>query len=198
LAEWLWPNRSPGVALGNLRQAVFEEHHAGHRLVQSSREELWLAPSVTVDLHEVVVDVRQLLVSPALVAPEFDQSRLVHDLLPAWDDEWLEAERERFRELRLHGLEALGEFCLDSGQWARAVEAALTAVAVDPFRESVRALLIRAYVAERNLRRALEAYESYRDLLRRDMGCDPSTGLLQLLSGQVSILDANNDRVTLG
>ncbi len=182
LAEWLWPNRTPESARLNLRQAVFQERRASHGLVQSSREELWLTPSVTVDLHEVIADVHQLLASPAVIALEFDQSRLVHDLLPGWHDEWLETERERFRELRLHGLEALGEFWLAVGRWARAVEAALTAVAVDPLRESVHALLIRAYMAEHNLPQALDVYGSYRDLLRREVGCDPSTELLQLLS----------------
>lgn len=198
LAEWLWPNRTPKSARLNLRQAVFEERHVGHGLVQSSREELWLAPSVTVDLHEVIADVHQLLSSQAAIALEFDQSKLVHDLLPGWDDEWLETERERFRELRLHGLEALGECWLASGRCARAVEAALTAVAVDPFRESVRALLIRAYIAERNLVRALDVYMSYRDLLRRELDCSPSAELLQLLSGRVSITQASNARVTIG
>jgi len=134
-----------------------------------------------------VADVHALLASPAEVVADFDQSKLVHDLLPDWDEDWLEPERERFRELRLHGLETISEYWLQSGSAARAIEAALTAQAVDPLRESACALLIRAHLAERNLARALAVYESYRDVLRRELAAQPSVDLRKLLSGPAEV-----------
>ena len=80
-----------------------------------------------------------------------DESRqLEGDLLPDWYDDWLEIERERLRQLRVHALEHLGEHALRRGRFGAAIDRALAAIAADPLRESAHRLLIRAYIAEGN------------------------------------------------
>lgn len=177
LAESLWPGRTPRVSRLNLRQAVHAERHSGHDLIHATREEAWLAPAVMVDYHLVTARVRNLLADIADGATDLDPSNLVDDLLPTWDEEWLVAERERFRELRLHGLERLTVLWLRRGCVGRAIDAALMATTVDPLRESSHALLIRAYLAEANRTRALDVYNSYRRRIRRELGVEPSAEL---------------------
>ena len=72
------------------------------------------------------------------------------DLLLGWYDDWVLLERERLRQLRLHALEQLSARLLAGGDVARAAEAALEAVAVEPLRETAHAALIRAHLAEGN------------------------------------------------
>ena len=40
---------------------------------------------------------------------------LDHDLLPRWDEEWLEVEREGFRQRRLHALESSSRTLREQG-----------------------------------------------------------------------------------
>src|SRR6266571_3495035 len=51
------------------------------------------------------------------------------DLLPYWYEDWVLVERERFRQLRLHALEALCEQLTALGRFDHAVEAGIAAVA---------------------------------------------------------------------
>ena len=51
------------------------------------------------------------------------------DLLPDWYDDWLIVERERYRQLRFHALEALSEQAACCGRFADAIELALQVVA---------------------------------------------------------------------
>src|SRR5215210_3933939 len=60
------------------------------------------------------------------------ESALGAELLPDWYDEWLQFERERYRQVRLHALEALASAFSRAGRHAQAVEAALGAVAAEP------------------------------------------------------------------
>jgi DNA-binding SARP family transcriptional activator len=179
LAESLWPGRARDLARLNLRQAVYHERRACHGLIQATRGELWLAPSVTVDFHLINAGLRRLLANNA-ERGALDESDLADDLLPGWDDEWLEPERERYRELRLQGLEMLSKRWLRDGLWARAIDAALAVAGADPLRETARALLIRAYLGQQNVASALRVLDSYRELVRRELGLEPSPELTDL------------------
>jgi DNA-binding SARP family transcriptional activator len=181
LAESLWPRRTRDLARLNLRQAAYQERRAAHHLISASRAELWLSPSVTVDLDLVGAGLRRLLAPGADAAVDLEDSDLVDDLLPTWDEPWLGAERERFRELRLRGLEVLSERSLGQGDWARAIGAALAVIEADPLRESARALLIRAHLGQHNLASAFRVLDAYRELLRRELRLEPSPELTHLL-----------------
>jgi DNA-binding SARP family transcriptional activator len=77
----------------------------------------------------------------------------------------------------LHALEMLSRRLVSVGRFADAIEAALTAIGADPLRESAQRALIEAHVAEANWVEALRTFESYRDLLRRELGVNPSRDL---------------------
>ncbi|GIH03487.1 hypothetical protein Rhe02_15540 [Rhizocola hellebori] len=105
------------------------------------------------------------------------------DLLPELaDEDWLCNEAEWFRQLRLHALESLSERLTHAGWFGAAVDVAMRAVRVDPFRESAHQTLIQAYLAEGNQLAAQRQYQSYRDILHREMGLQPTDRLTQLLA----------------
>jgi DNA-binding SARP family transcriptional activator len=58
------------------------------------------------------------------------------ELLPDWDDPWVEGERERLRQLRLHMLEAVADRFTATGQFGLAIEVAFRVLQADALRES--------------------------------------------------------------
>jgi DNA-binding SARP family transcriptional activator len=91
-------------------------------------------------------------------------------------------ERERIRQRILHALEALSGRLADAGRFADAVEAAMLAISAEPLRETAQRALMQAHVAEGNLGEARRSYLAYRDLVRQELGVDPSSDLSIVLS----------------
>ena len=106
---------------------------------------------------------------------------LCHDLLPDWYEEWVSVERERFRQLRLHALDALCEQLTSAGRFAPAIEVGMAAVAAEPLRESAHQRLIEAHLAEGNRGEAIRQYCLCRRLLRDRLGLRPSNQLENLV-----------------
>ena len=99
----------------------------------------------------------------------------VDDLLSDWNEDWVLIERERFRQARLHALEALCDRYSEAGLMMPTIQAGLAAVTADPFRESAhRALISRAHLREGNRSEALRQYSSYRRMLDEELGIEPA------------------------
>ena len=181
----LWPETRTSRAAANLRSAIWRLQQSCSGILDASFYDVRLAPGVSVDIAEVTSVAFGLLVPAA--DPSAAQLRvavrcnLYDDIDPdIGDDEWLIAERERFRQLRIHALEALADRLIAVGSHGAAVEAALGAIRADPFRESARRLLISAYLAEGSQLEARRQYNAYCELLRRELGLRPSTGFAAL------------------
>ncbi|MBO0808050.1 MAG: transcriptional regulator [Actinobacteria bacterium] len=181
VAGMLWPDVASHRASANLRSVLWRLHRrtAGATILATSPHELRLHPGLAVDLHAVTRVAHRLLDrSSPLTIDELGQVRyqnLREDIVPTLgDEEWLVPERERHRQLRLHALEALSEQLIQVGWHGAAVEAALAVASSDPYRESARELLIRAYLAEGNHVEAQRQFLAYRGLLRAELGIDPS------------------------
>ncbi len=56
----------------------------------------------------------------------------------------------------------------------------MTAVAVEPLRESAQRALVAAHLAEGNRTESLRSFEVYRRVLRRELGVEPSPELTAL------------------
>jgi DNA-binding SARP family transcriptional activator len=157
IAGILWPENSTGHAAASLRSALWRiQRLGGGDLVWTSRSHLGLAPHAGVDVVEVVGQAHRLLGSSDGLRPEdLDYRPLTRDLLPDWYEEWVAAERERFRQLRLHALEALCRRLTGLGMFGTAIQAGLAAVAGEPLRETGQRALIEAYLAEGNIAEAM-------------------------------------------
>jgi DNA-binding SARP family transcriptional activator len=182
VAGALWPELAETRAMGNLRSALWRIRRLADGLVRSSGESLSLAEACRIDVHELTVACHALIDRSRPVQPVvLDELSTVGDLLPDWSDEWLATERERFRQIRLHALETLSEDLSAAGQFRRAVEVSLAAVAFEPLRESAQRLLIMAYLAEGNRSEAVRQFRAFRTLLRDELGIEPSEELRKLV-----------------
>jgi len=184
LAGRLWPDTTNDRALGRLRTALWRLHRTGRRLLDVTSDDIALHPDVAVDLRELTE-----LTHRMPDTSNADEDVLLEllgeagELLPDWDDEWLIADRERIRQMRLNALELLSEQLAAEGRYGLAVEAALLAIADDPLRESARRTLIHVHLAQGNIHDALGQYATYRDILRDDLGLDPSPQMEELVEG---------------
>jgi DNA-binding SARP family transcriptional activator len=112
-----------------------------------------------------------------------DAGCLFADILPDWYDDWIDADRERFHELRVAALESLCTRLSERHRYADAVQAGLAAVGADPYRETSRLKLMEAHLAQGNVGAALHQYEVYRDLLDQKFGIEPSPQLESFARG---------------
>jgi DNA-binding SARP family transcriptional activator len=179
----LWPAGDDARAAGNLRSALWRLNVAGIPLLVADKCTLSLRDDVVVDVH-VAGDWASRLVGGGAAT---DDLTLVPwatealDLLPGWYEDWAVVERERIRQRMLHALEALSRALVAAGRGAHAVEAAMTAVAAEPLRESAQRVLLEAHLAEGNWVEGRRGYELYRQLLWRELGAEPDPALATVI-----------------
>jgi DNA-binding SARP family transcriptional activator len=181
----LWIDATEERAAAALRTALWRIGPEAAGILCCDAHSLALDPRVDVDLNATSRRARELLggTARAELAPrDLELLRDAGDLLPDWYEDWVLIERERFRQLRLHALEALCRRLTANGRHADAVDAGIAAIAAEPLRESAHRALVSAHVAEGNAGEAMRQYEVCRDLLRRELGVRPSAALERLLA----------------
>jgi DNA-binding SARP family transcriptional activator len=174
-AGTLWPDGDDVRAAGNLRSALWRLKGAGIDVIVADRSCLGLRPGTVVDVATVRGWARRLIEGRPTEADlsAYGWRSEFLDLLPGWYEDWALFERERVRQLLLHALEALSRRLLDIGRIAEAIEAAVTAVLVEPLRESAQRRLFEAHLAEGNLVEGMRTYRTYRELLWRELQARP-------------------------
>jgi DNA-binding SARP family transcriptional activator len=179
VAGKLWLDSSQEHANASLRTALWRVKQTGVPLVGASSTLLQLDPAVVVDVRALLEASQRALAESA--DDGFLQFAAVGELLPDWYDDWVIVERERFRVLQLHALEALCVSLTAERRFAEAVAAGMAAVTSEPLRESAHRALIEAFLAEGNAADAIRQYRLFRDLIRRELGLEPSPLLRQLV-----------------
>ena len=184
VAGTLWLEANDERAAASLRSSLWRLNRSGHHLVDSTTMQLGLAAGVDVDLRRSTALAGRLIDGTARAGDlESAEASLDGEVLPDWYDDWLLFERERFRQLSLHALEALADRLVADGSLGAALRAALAAVRGEPLRESAHRALIRVHLAEGNRSEAIRQGELCRRLLREKLGVDASPQLDQLLRG---------------
>lgn len=193
LAGSLWPESSGKQALTNLRQVCWRLHDAtrGARVVIDNGALLELSPAVRSDVRWL----SQALALPVELSGEgaalarcflLDLTRTdAAQLLADWDEEWLDDERERFRQTRLHVLERWALHLAAQGDHGLALEAGLAALHTDPLRETAHRTVIRIHLIEGNVGEARRAYSRCRSILRAEVGVEPSVETRALVHSRV-------------
>jgi DNA-binding SARP family transcriptional activator len=171
----LWLDKTELRGYANLRSVLWRLRQCQPPLVVASLSHLSLVGDVRVDVltqrrlaHALIDEARPVDLAAV------DVASLSGDLLPDWSDDFVELERERLRQIRLHAMEALARRLLHAGRFALALDAALTAVAADPLRESAHRAVIEVHVAEGNFGEALRQFSALRAVLAREFGIAPS------------------------
>lgn len=181
-AGTLWLDHSEARAAGNLRSVLWRLRMQDLPVVEVHNGSIELAPMVNVDLHEAVDRAQRWLAGSETEGDHAaGPAALEGEVLPDWYDDWVSDERERFRQLRLHALEAMAERLAGAGRWADAVLAAMTALAADPLRESAHRAVIKVHLAEGNVAEAVRQLRRCQRLMIDEVGVPPSALLEELI-----------------
>jgi DNA-binding SARP family transcriptional activator len=195
LAGSLWLGPSEEKAANNLRTTLWRLRRAGAPLVTTYQDRVALSSAVSVDVAELSALSQRLAHAPS--PQDFERLPLLFDcgeLLPDWDEDWVVADRERFRLLRLQALESAACALMERRHLVGALLAALAASRADPLRESARRLVIQLHIREGNVAEALRSYEEFRRLLWLELRIEPS----RLMERMVEPFDRGRDgRVAL-
>ncbi|MEO6123290.1 MAG: BTAD domain-containing putative transcriptional regulator [Ilumatobacteraceae bacterium] len=181
-ASRLWPDKTDDRAAANLRSSLWRlPCMDGAEIITVVSNRLALHDAIDVDVRRVERQGWSLVEHPEQCAADLDRSLLFAELLPAWYDEWLLAERERLAQLQLHFVEALAYEQLRRGAIAEALDNALRLVAIDPLRERSQRVLLTVYCTEGSLGQAQRQLDRYGMLLDEAFGCRPSLSIGRIL-----------------
>jgi DNA-binding SARP family transcriptional activator len=181
-AGTLWPGSNEERARANLRTMLWRLHRVTPEPLVQEHDRLALAPEVTSDVATLGAAATALLAGGAPVGGGPGAPGLVTgELLPGWYDDWVLTERERLRQTQLYALEKLAEWLTTQGRFSEAVQVALTAVQLEPLRESATRALIAVHLAERNINEAVRRFELFRADLGRELGVAPTPWLEHLV-----------------
>ncbi len=187
-AGTLWPESSERRAQGSLRTCLWKVRVAAPGLVRADSGVLQLADAA-VDAHGLLVDPEQepFPEQQRRAVTDLDSWHRV-DLLPGWYDDWVVLLREQLRQAVLHRWERTADELLARGRPAPALQAALTATALEPLRESAHRLVLRAHLAEGNVAEARRHYDWCVRLFAVELQADPSPELTRLLDHRAGSL----------
>ncbi|MGV8882871.1 MAG: BTAD domain-containing putative transcriptional regulator [Rhodoglobus sp.] len=184
VAGTMWPEVSEARAGLSLRSALSRLDPATRDAVLIASAGLALDSEVEVDLHEAQSLARRLIEGrPEPRDLSLDViGTLSQDLLPDWSDDWVVAEAEDWKQLRMNALESLALLLIDENRLGEAASAARAAIRVDPLRESGYVALIKVHLAKGDQSEALRVFDRYADLLSAALGLEPTDHLRDLIS----------------
>jgi TolB-like protein/DNA-binding SARP family transcriptional activator len=187
LANLLWSDRSEQQARNSLRQALnaikklFTDIEPQPLQIEHMHVNLE-HQSIEIDaarLEELIVKQTPQAVAQAtkLYRGEFLEGVVVRD---SNGEEWLAAERDRFRRLAIQGYENLLIYQFEADELIAAVETGEKLVSLDPLNESAWQQLMRVYTARGERNRALLAYKRCLDILEKELGVEPTQETIAL------------------
>ncbi len=185
VAGTLWPDYRAERSLADLRTMLWRVNQSAGHVIAATQTFLRLDADIKVDVRNLVAFASRLneaeVRSQAVDVNSMVLASLVGDLLPDWYDDWLQDEREELRQIRLHTLESLARVLSKSGRHADAVQAALAAIRLEPLRESAHRTLIKIHLAEGNRSEAYRQFQRCMQLLREELGVEPSDSMRLLV-----------------
>lgn len=172
VAQEIWPGKARSRTLANLRSVLWRLPEGAWGMLRDEAGFLMLADDVRVDIAALADGVD--IASGAAAA-------LALPLLPGWYEDWVILAREDLARRQLAVLEDLAERELDRGRAAAAIQVALLAISIEPFREAAHRLVIRAHLAEGNVAEAVEHLGEITTLFADELGAPPSPLTVELL-----------------
>ena len=95
-------------------------------------------------------------------------------MLPGEDSELVTRARQHAADVHGEALAILADAAIAQHRWVSAIEAARTLLAIQPLEEANHRRLLLALDGAGDRAGALQAYETYREVLARELGIDPS------------------------
>ena len=201
LADLLWSDRGEKAAYGNLRKTL---HHLrqsfngqSDRIFQTTTRVLQLNSAELITdatrFKELIATSEShqhnsLATCPSCYNLLVEANNLYRgELLAGFNvsraagfEEWLTVTREQYHQLALGSLHRLTDAALTMRQWVDAQRYASRQVALEPWRESAHAQLIRALAGQGATQAAAKQFDTCKAILWEEMGIEPSADLLAL------------------
>lgn len=178
VAGTLWGASSEERALGCLRTELWRINRQLPGCVVSDGRRLRLNRELVVDVDDFVVRGRRILDPTAeLRIEDIPDAWESGDLLPGWEHGWLDLDRERLRQLRLHVCETAALRLSALSQHSLALDLALGVLRIEATRESAYRTLIAVHLAEGNLTEARRTFATCTKVIWRELGAVPTFSL---------------------
>jgi predicted ATPase/DNA-binding SARP family transcriptional activator/uncharacterized protein HemY len=198
LVGLLWGEMEEAAAKTNLRQALTNLRHlvGAHLVIDRETVAFDRAAPYALDVEEFEQACREAeeqgrrgeTLSPAppplcssavdLYRGDFLDDLHVRDA-PAFE-EWVLAQRERWREMAIQALHTLALHHTARGEYTRGIEHATRLLALDPWREEAHRELMLLYARTGQRSAALAQYETCRRVLREQMDVEPDAATTAL------------------
>jgi SARP family transcriptional regulator, regulator of embCAB operon len=177
----LWPEASTKQASGSLRVSLCQASMdlPGVLVVEVGR--VALAPDVRVDVRELRQQLSGTFGIEGAVAIACSQVLCHGEVLPGWYDDWVLEAQDEWRTVRMQALQQLAWKLFRMNDMHGAVEAARSAMQIDPLNEEAQRLAMQAQLAEGNYAEALRGYKDFSSRYREELGVAPSRRLTDLL-----------------
>lgn len=177
LAMLFWGDRADEQARGSLRTALTAIRRLlGADALRVERDLVALDPEVvTTDVKQISGYIADGSVESLQSALDMYRGRLLDDAVEAGADieEWLRLERDRISDLTIGGFTRLLNHHAEQGNYAPALEAGRTLLAIDPLQENTHRLLMRVYAEHGQRGLALRQYDDISRFLAQELGIEP-------------------------
>ncbi len=185
VATLLWPEADEATARSRLRRLLHRMHQLlGIAIIASDRLSLCVAPGV-----ELRVDTQTF--EQACQDGDFGEAAGIYradylgtfaaEASPDFDD-WAFFRREALRSRLIHAMERLIEARRRGGEYAAMIVDAQRFVAFDPLNETAHRHLVRGHILAGDNAAAQRHYESYAELLQKELGVSPGPAIAALLT----------------
>lgn len=188
LISLFWGDRFSEQARQSLRQAIAKLR----RILPSDGPDLFIVDQDRIGLNPRAVDVdfdRFCRLSGSDTADEvFEAVSVLRGPLldglfgqqPAFED-WIASERQRLNELAAKVLERASAAAMARGDVETALAHAKHLIQIDPWSDAAQIVLLRLLAQTGNRARAIQAFNTYQDALRAELGISAGRDLLDLV-----------------
>jgi DNA-binding SARP family transcriptional activator len=190
LISVVWPDTPPreietslSAILSKLRSALKKAAPTRADVVEvrSGTIQMRLPPDVWIDLEDAANSIDEaegaLRSDDARRAWGYAVALVIivrRPFLPGEEAAWIEARRTRLRSLLVRGLHILSRITASNGEHALAVQYATEMIDLEPFQETGYRHLMQMHAQMGNRGEALRIFGKCRELLRDELGADPS------------------------
>lgn len=184
-----WPDLSPTELKLRFKNTIYRLRHAAGKDVVLFEDEFYLfnrGMDYEADFETFAREM-SLAKESGVVADQISRLQAGIKLykgsfLPDLSDEWVLAERERYRQLFVSGMLTLAQLLLEQGEFNNAIGIARQLLTEDPCNEYMTRIAMRAHAALGNLAAVIRQYEECVQALREEFGTRPSAQTVELFS----------------
>ena len=184
----VWPDTPPreietalSAILSKLRTAFRKVSPAATVEVRAGTIQLRLPPDTWIDLEHAAnsIDEAEGALRAGKICDAWSHAVTLvviarRPFLAGEEASWIEARRARLRSLLVRGLHILSQITARNGEDALAVQYATEIIELEPFQETGYRHLMQVHAQMGNRGEALRVFGKCRELLRDELGADPS------------------------